>query len=828
MSARNYNKLYVNTDREEGSEKILLGYQNSTKEIVLEKNKVTYFHVPFYAPPVKLSESTLIKEGATAGSFPAASDRIFQNRKGYGNTTTNGNTSEITDGTWFCSWLSKDEFGNVRWMDRYYNPGGYITSASSGQMLDGILYKKNNPVYRDVPSTLLLEPGVQYKYFHIGEHSAKELILTFGGISGERLKMDLTNWKSDKIDGSNNSLPVKIQTNGDPFFIFTNTTETDRVSSEVLSFENTYNIKAYVEYEETFNFTNEFTWAFWAYSPTWSNGQSTQLVGNYTDNGGSGVFIDTLSTYPFFVIPETGYGHLLYVNNSFNQFLDRSLHPAVSLTATPMYVAVDSDYNVVLGYADESNKIRKLNHKGHVIAENTFPGQNTDLVQILCGQHDSVIVVTKNARYTYDAHLNLTNTTLWQTLSTTVTTFAYNPQLDTAELVATDNVYDCKFVEMTKWFLPISDTNSLLVKFPNENEPIVFTSFEQKATQLAIDPFDRIWVMHGNNKISVYETKKIPQEKPVFMLQLGLDYPYARKNISFSCIHNRETNTQEWVCLIYYGDSARKLENPQIFVVNMAGKLIKIIDVLSLFDYYTIRVLNQDQYLLEFQGQGDFTGYEYRRVFNKLSPFKNEKQLVLRTTLKDKTSSWPLKQFKKYFSMKDWNEASWQHIILTLQNKIFRVCVNGAERITLPYAGNYEVDYETRPSFFIGTPVGDQVGFNEEIANVACIFNGKITDVKIYDYAIPQKNFEMFQRASLLAENLYWSCPTPTIQYMETVERMFQNKMPGAKSTFFNIKLGGTNIKDLRTRKVIEDEIRELIEKIKPSYANFLNVVWID
>ena len=57
---------------------------------------------------------------------------------------------------------------------------------------------------------------------------------------------------------------------------------------------------------------------------------------------------------------------------------------------------------------------------------------------------------------------------------------------------------------------------------------------------------------------------------------------------------------------------------------------------------------------------------------------------------------------------------------------------------------------------------------------------------------------------------------------------MFQNKMPGAKSTFFNIRLGGTNIKDLNTRKVIEDEIRQIIEKIKPSYANLLNVVWID
>ena len=150
-------------------------------------------------------------------------------------------------------------------MDRYYNPGGYITSATSGQLLDGILYRKNNPIYRDVPSTLLLEPGVEYKYVHIGENIAKEIISTFAGISGERLRLNLTNWESSNVDTSIYNLPVNIQTDGDEYFIFTTTTETDRVSSSTINFSNTYNIKTYVEYDSNFNFSNEFTWAFCRY-----------------------------------------------------------------------------------------------------------------------------------------------------------------------------------------------------------------------------------------------------------------------------------------------------------------------------------------------------------------------------------------------------------------------------------------------------------------------------------------------------------------------------------------------------------------------------------
>ena len=57
---------------------------------------------------------------------------------------------------------------------------------------------------------------------------------------------------------------------------------------------------------------------------------------------------------------------------------------------------------------------------------------------------------------------------------------------------------------------------------------------------------------------------------------------------------------------------------------------------------------------------------------------------------------------------------------------------------------------------------------------------------------------------------------------------MFKNKMPGSKSTYFNISLGGTNITDVKTRSIIELEIRAIVEQIKPSYANFLSVVWID
>jgi hypothetical protein len=75
---------------------------------------------------------------------------------------------------------------------------------------------------------------------------------------------------------------------------------------------------------------------------------------------------------------------------------------------------------------------------------------------------------------------------------------------------------------------------------------------------------------------------------------------------------------------------------------------------------------------------------------------------------------------------------------------------------------------------------------------------------------------------------MYWSLPTPSIQYIEKIERMFKNKIPGAKSTYFNLKLSGTQVTDRQTQIIIEEEIRRIVAKIQPAYANFLKVHWAD
>ena len=840
MSARNYNKIYVPTNREEGSEKLLLGYQNDVRELILTKDTETFFHIPYYTETIRLVDSTLIQDGATAGPFPAASDRIFKNRKNYGNVTPNGNPSDIADGVWFCSWLYKDEFGNVRWMDRYYNPGTFVMSLAIAQMSEGPVYKKNDPVYRDIHSMMVFEEGVQYRYFHVGEKKAKELVSTFAGLSSDRLKLDLSAWGTDSVDTSLSAKDVKVVTEAFSNDLYVTPEESDRVSAPTISFNNTHNTEVTVQYDDSYALTNEFSLAFWAQSNNWNDSQSTQLVGNYSSGGGVGVFIDTLSSYPFFVIPAnftslTANGnannpltqrssHLLYVNEGYNPFLDKFLPETIN----PKHIAMDSDNNVIICSLNEQNvRLYKFDNAGKALNKTTSEEHdNETALQLLCGLNDDIIVITDKARYTFNADLNFLDKTLWGSLSSTVAAFEYDTEAGTAKLRSIDNVYDAKFIGTTEWCLSASNGNMYKKSLVGYE---LFAQFSDTATNFAIDPFNKLWILHGTNNVSVYDSNAEALSDPLFTFDAGQDVSHIQKNISFICEYDRSTATRSWRCLIYYADGADSKVSPQIYIFDMSGNLIQTVDVLSLFNLNQMSILKQTQENFQFFGKGDFTGYERKRVFNNLPPYNNKPQLILRASLKDKTKEeLSYTQFKTYASMGDWDSKSWQHIVLTLQNKSFKLHVNGSVVAEMSYPGQFELSYELQPTFFVGSPVGSESGFNQEIGYTSAIFNGLFEDIKIYDYVLDARKMELFQRASIPAQSMYWSLPTPSIQYIEKIERMFKNKIPGAKSTYFNLKLSGTQITDRQTQIIIEEEIRRIAAKIQPAYANFLSVHWAD
>lgn len=829
MNPRDYNKLYTYTNRTEGSEKLLLGYQHDSREIVFAKDKETYFHVPYFAIPLKLTESNLLMDGAVGGSFPAASDRIFKSRKNYGNVTANGNPSDLADGTWFCSWLYKNQNGNFMWMDRLYNPGKFDFSIASAQLTEGPQYIPYNPIFRDVPSTMVFEPGVLYKYFHVGEQTAANLVTTLGGVSGEHIKLNLTNWGTNSVDSSSNKVPVTIISNASSSELYPTIDESDRVEKPIISFENTKNIEVSMEFDDSFNSTNEFTISFWSKSRDWHSCQSTQLVGNLTSRGGYGLFLQSLSSFPFFVIPETGYGHLLYINEGANGFLDKSLKLTPSVSATPELVAIDFNNNVIVVNNDGSSTINKYDNAGRLIESSrlktprfSYLTPNETPLQLICGSNDTFDVITNYATYTFDAYLNNVAVLVRGASPTTVGAYEYQVETGEYDLLFINGVKDAKFIQQQLWALSATDGN-LYRKNPNEDY-VLFADLEDVGTNIGIDPFDRIWVLHGTNNISVFNSyNEQLLDKPLLRLDVGEDKPQERKNINFFCAYDRTTNTRAWRCVVYYSNDLN------FYILDMEGNLIQTVGLISLFNSSTINILGETSDNFKFLGKGDFTGYEHKRVFGKLAPYNSEPQLVFRASLKDKSKTdLTFKQFKTQTSIGNWDLESWQHLAITLQNRSFKIYNNANKILELNYAGDYELSYELRPSFYIGTPVGSQAGFNNEIAYISSIFNGYFQDIKMYDYVLNPNNLELFLRAEFLGQDMFASIPVPHIQYVEKIERVFKHKLPGAKSQFYTIKVAGSHIKDKETRKIIEEQIKNIVETLQPANTSVLKVHWVE
>ena len=196
--------------------------------------------------------------------------------------------------------------------------------------------------------------------------------------------------------------------------------------------------------------------------------------------------------------------------------------------------------------------------------------------------------------------------------------------------------------------------------------------------------------------------------------------------------------------------------------------------------------------------------------------------------LKDKTSAnYIYKIFKTSVSIDDWDANTCKHILLTLKSKTVTLYINAIKKASFTYSGRYELTFDTQPSTFIGSPLGAGIGLNRELGSVTSLFNGTIGEIKLYDYCINSTNFDIFLRAGIAAQTMLWSLPIPTISYIEKIERMFKNKLPGSKSSFYNIKLSGTNITDPTTRALIEEQIKHIVSQVSPIHTDLVKVIWI-
>jgi len=816
IQQRNYYKIFTGTNQADGYDKVHLGYEAETSEIILKKDETTFFHIPFFASIQTLNNSTLIADGAVPGPIPALADRIFKKLGGYGNSTPWGTPTDKEDGTWLCSWLYAVSSEPPQWLDRYYNPGRLAYEEALEGRAEFTDYIKNDPIYYDIPSTLTLEPGVLYQYFHNGEVTALSAVETFAGVGRKNLRLNIDNWSHIPLDDSIYNNSVRIDNFKDSWIV--DVYDPGYRDRNSLSFANNDFINCKVSYNGSYNLEDEFTLSFWTYNKSWADATNTQFVGNLR-KGGYGVFYNNLNNNPYFVIPESHYGHLFYCNQEGNVYNDKNIEVILGTPVKPVSVNINSNSEIITLDATNS-RLFKYNHLGDVIttsrtltgSEYQIPG--TPKLSII-DKDNNTIVITTSGTYTFDKDLLLKTNTL--------SAYGYKEQIAfdiSGNLVRELSCIDIKFDSYNnKWVIKENGNlycNGILFKQLTDSTT---TPVKLGGTNLAIDPENNLWVLANSNLIYKIDTvhKTVIDTYEVGVQHDSLD----DKSISFIKSYDRSTNMFMWYAFIVHN------YEQTLYQVTLNGIILRNTLLTQKLNTRDPATALQDKELLTFTSKGDITGYEWRRIFNNIL-YNNNSQVQFKVAVKSPNIKLPNSIYTLSIPANYFLDDVWHLITVTFKNHVMNIYVDNYLRDSLPLPGNLDLNYEFKNDFFVGCPCGKSENLNTEIVSTAVIWNGYIDSVRIYDYAIDSKFIQYFIREKTYASDIVWNIPTAALQYVEIIDRFFKHRLPGSKSVFFNIRLTGTKITDSVVRTRIENDIKLAVQKIKPAYTELLRVEWID
>lgn len=814
IQQRDYYKIFTGSNQEDGYDKIHLGYEAKTTEIILKKNSTTYFHIPFFASAVPIQQSSLIADGAVPGPIPALADRIFKKLGNYGNTTPWGTPSERHDGTWLCSWLYALSSESPVWLDRYYDPGRLAYKEALEGTANFTDYIKQDPIYYDVPSSLILEPGVQYKFFHQGEQTATESVNTFAGTDKSKLRLDIEDWSclcptnTNPIDRSIYDNTVIISNFKNDWVVsLPDPGYQDRNS---LSFDNSDYIQCKVAYDESYNLENEFTLSFWINNKDWSSATSTQLIGNL-GRGGLGVFYNNLYYNPIYVIPENTYGHLFYVNQEGTVYTEKNIQSTLGIPLDPAFVGVNSNAQIVVTDIT-NNRLVKYNHLGDILtfskdlSGNLLSIEGIPKLFALSGE-DISLVITTSGTYIYNKDLLLTQTINQPYGYKEQITFDYEGNL-VRELSCLDVKVD---TYNQKWVLK-EDKNVYC-------DGVQLSGVIPNCTNLAIDPENNLWVLAGSNIVYKVNTKN---KNIIDTFEIGVQTPNINiKNIGFIKSYNRNTNSITWFAIIYHNFEKT------LYETTLQGQILKATYLPPKLNILDPATALQNKNILTFTGKGDFTGYEHKRIFNKVL-YNNNHQIQFKVAVKYPNRSLPDTIVTLSVPVQYFSNRTWHLITTTLKNNIISIYIDNYLRDSITLPGNIDINYDFKNDLFIGTPTGKSLNYNQEIGTDSIIWNGYIDSVRIYDYAINSKFVQYFVREKTTSSDIEWNIPTAALQYIDVVERFFKHRLPGSKSMFFNLRVTGTGITDPVIRERIEQDLKLAINEFKPGYAELLRVEWIN
>jgi len=875
VELRDYQKINSGTYQNLGNDNITLSYESYTSNIILKKDKITYFHIPQIFYPferLNINDSNLVNAGAIAGDHPLKSDKIFKKKADYKYTSNYGNTIEENSGEFLCAWLSGSIDPTTRpiWVDRYYNPkkiSGYqALTASDFKAIKYIsnfdclvdkafeTFAKDVPVF-DKPSDLIFEKGTYYAYHHYGPRDVEKFI---------------------------NSFSKNLAVKNIPNYKFYNGSDATYFSTVI---DNSNNISEYIFNGQTYGITsplssiqesNQFTLIFDAHSNDWSAPLGYQLVGNY-DRDGFGIFNENIVTPTLFIpylsgtyVTNLNYKKLntlafnsnlkaiirlqgmndfygVFEDNSFRRFnLNYSetrrnypSDPSDQLGKVRGYDYSETDVRVLIGDNPGAKKIMLLDLKSQEITDITTGTLNlaryprrypTDVTNI--NSANSLILYNDTMYLLRGSKAFRANDSIF---------YSY----DSKRIFLWENISDITSVTPTTAFASSTVINDFSIDF-DHNLWILFDD-----NKFAKYSYDRVFLLSG------HFTDTIDKNYTNFKVDFTADFDKGNYN-TYAVItrqsYTGEKKNLQFVKMSLSGNNVeRSLFNRNVplgdnYIIQqyIDGTVFSTSQTLS-SKYATGldvgRIIPQSDFNTILSFNPSLASYASFMSNNTIN-FSNSK--FLSSFIKDKYPPSSINVKSQLTNIFNINDTSSAEIIFDLakldpgyhnfavrfdaDNGLMHLFVDGqlqgfSEFTPRKYKFS---DLINRP-FLIGSssyayslPLFSYLKNTSFIASDITIKNFYLYDKPLFDFDI------LFHaRKGMRIQDLIFDVACGRRNYTEEIERYFKLRPPGSKSTKYNLIIKNTGISDKDLQYALEQRIYDIINSTAPAYTKLNNIKWV-
>ena len=773
---REYDKIFLGTNQEGGYENPVLGFTGGTKKLICKEDAITYFHYPTTTTALNISATNLILAGAVAGSCPHYADKVWKKQADYSQHTNWGDASPVQNGQWLCTWLSGNMFDpSVKpvWKDRWYNPG-YIDTSMAW------IANPASDVLVDLDSSLEFEPGVLYRYYHVGDTRNLERV---NSLSGD-LHVHFDSWTmipsgsltvvEDELDSGNYGTINVDTTNMYSEFSVNKIDYPDDASLKING--NGQNVRVF--YNPDYTTTDKATISFWAYALDWNDIKGEHLVSNNLRGGWTVRFSNGFST-PFYSLIDR-FGKMMIAGDEGKIVTTKDL-PGSS---RPIVVSVGEDrYTWILddGTYEDEKSLYKVDYNGDIVARKKF---------------DTTVQFLSN--------LDFTDGYIWVSTNTEASAFRLF-DVELSGTVTHASVYS-SFATDINGNLSGSTYNKML--FDNSNTPwYIDTAGLYYSTSLVIssevcdfacDKDDNVWA-------TVNDTDFYKLSSTGDFLLSGSFSDCTTGNRGVYLTESYEDDN--YVDYVWFTRECSQV----LYKYTMDGVRARTFNLQPYDQFYPTAGNNSSGY--DRDRRLEYLAYN-RQPYIFADVYVDIGDYIQRYTLSVPTSTLA----QSYWHMFSLTYDTSANNIKFYTNSILQ------DEQTIPSGSKIYYEYEN--PLYIGANAGRISTLGKEVKSTLPYFAGYIDDLRIYSSVLNISDIRSTYFLKYDYKDLNWNMPVGRQNFLEEIERFFKFKLPGQKAQYYNIKVVGLDITDPSVRSDIETIIRDTVKKIAPAYTELLNIIW--